>query len=264
MNYFETKKSLGQHFLRNPETAGKIADAGTITPGETVLEIGPGTGILTEALLRRDARVVAVEADPRAAQVLKERFNTAISEGRLTIHEADIREIDLSQIGLKNGHFSVIANIPYYISGLLFRIVLTGSVKPHTVVFLVQKEVAERIARSKKESLLSLGVKAYGDPEYLFTVKKGGFVPPPKVDSAVIRINNISRKRLKQVSDDHFFDVVKLGFAARRKQLMGALKSEYGEEKVVRAFNSLSLDHKVRGEDVSLDTWVALAALLNN
>ena len=145
MKHFETKKSLGQHFLKNPEIAGKIADAGQIVPGETVLEIGPGTGILTEALLARGARVVAVEADPRAVEVLKERFSGALSSGNLTLHEADIREISLASLGLEDGGYKIIANIPYYISGLLFRLALGGPVKPSMVVFLVQKEVAERI-----------------------------------------------------------------------------------------------------------------------
>lgn len=262
MSSFETKKSLGQHFLRNPEIAEKIADAGEITAGETVLEIGPGTGILTEALLSRGARVIAIEADLRAILVLRERFEEQIAAQNLTIHHADIREATFKSLGLADGSFKLIANIPYYISGYLFRLALSGSIKPLMIVFLVQKEVAERIARSEKESLLSIGVKAYGDPEYVLTVKKGSFIPPPKVDSAVIRVRNISRERLAHVPDEHLFSIVRLGFASRRKQLFGCLKEIFPEAIIAKGFEVASIPQKARGEDLSVKQWVALASIL--
>ena len=262
MERFQTKKSLGQHFLNDVRIAERIAAEGEIVPGETVLEIGPGTGFLTSELLKAGARVVAVEADSRAIDELQVRFAAEIAVGRLEVHHGDIRELHFSTLGLVDHGFKVIANIPYYISGLLFRLCLDGDIQPSRVVFLVQKEVAERIARSKKESLLSIGVKIYSDPGYAFTVKRGSFTPSPKVDSAVITMKDVSRARLEGLSDDTFFEVVRAGFASRRKQLYGCLRETYTAEVLDSAFEALSLPRKVRGEDLNLGQWVALTKLL--
>lgn len=258
MSEFIKKKSLGQHFLNDENIARKIAAAGNIEKSEIILEIGPGTGFLTKELLLAGATVVAVEADVRAIDVLNERFEKEIADGRLLIHHADIRGLGFKELGLKNGEFKIIANIPYYISGLLFRVALSGDIQPSTVVFLVQKEVAERIARSKKESLLSLGVKAYGDPSYAFTVKKGSFTPSPKVDSAVIVIEAVSKKRLEGMNDEAFFELLRHGFASRRKQLFGCLKETYTEEHILRAFHDVGVSRKARGEDLDITTWIEL------
>lgn len=262
MERFQTKKSLGQHFLNDVRIAERIAAEGEIVPGETVLEIGPGTGFLTSELLSAGAHVVAVEADSRAIDELRARFATEIEAGRLQIHHGDIRELSFAWLGLTDHSFKVIANIPYYISGLLFRLCLDGDIQPSRVVFLVQKEVAERITRSKKESLLSIGVKIYSDPTYAFTVKRGSFTPSPKVDSAVISMKNVSRERLEGLPEETFFAVVRAGFASRRKQLYGCLRESYSAEVLDAAFLALSLPRKVRGEDLKLTAWVQLAKLL--
>lgn len=262
MTEFIKKKSLGQHFLNDENIAKKIAAAGALQKGEAVLEIGPGTGFLTKELLASGAKVIAVEADIRAINVLKERFAGDITSGRLTVHHADIREMSFEKLGLSSGTFKIIANIPYYISGLLFRLALSGDIQPSTVVFLVQKEVAERITRSKKESLLSLGIKAYGDPAYAFTVKRGSFTPAPAVDSAVIVISSISKKRLGGLTDEVFFTVLRHGFASRRKQLFGCLKETYSEDRILEAFDAIGISRKARGEDLSISTWIALATHL--
>jgi 16S rRNA (adenine1518-N6/adenine1519-N6)-dimethyltransferase len=261
---FITKKSLGQHFLTDARIARKIAKEGHIVPGETVLEIGPGTGNLTVELLAQGAYVVAVEADPRAMAELEERFVAEIASNRLTLRHGDIRTLSFTDLSLSPGSFKIVANIPYYISGFLFRYALENAIKPSSVVFLVQKEVAERIARSKKESLLSLGVKAYSTPRYCFTVKRGSFTPPPKVDSAVIAIENISRERLGTLPDRAFFEVLHEGFGSKRKQLFGLLKEEYGETSVQNAFTACNISPKARAEDIPIETWVALAHILTS
>ena len=262
MSHFIAKKSLGQNFLTDPTVATRIVAEGGVVPGDIILEIGPGTGKLTEKLLAAGGSVVAVEADERAVAVLAEHFAKEIAQGTLVVHHADIRTLSFASLGLTSGHFKLIANIPYYISGLLFRKALEEEVQPSVVVFLVQKEVAERIAREKKESLLSLSIKAYGTPRYAFTVKKGSFAPQPKVDSAVIAIEGISRKRFDSCSESAFFEALHLGFAARRKQLFGALKEQYGEGVVARAFDTLGISRTIRGEDLSIDSWMALAGAL--
>jgi len=232
----KAKKSLGQHFLTNPKIPEIMAETVDVSDNDVVLEIGPGTGILTKELLKRGARVIAVEADIRAVEVLLKMFKDEIAGGNLTLKHADIREINLSDLGLKEHKYKLIANIPYYISGMLFRMFLSSNFQPSSLVFLVQKEVAERIVRSKKESLLSLGIKAYGNPKYIKTVKKGNFKPSPKVDSAVIEISNISHERFKKVPEDFFFEVLRVGFSAKRKQLLGNLSKLFDRKTLVHIF----------------------------
>lgn len=257
----QAKKSLGQNFLNNPHVPKRMVDAARLAPGETVLEIGPGTGVLTESILAQAKRVIAIEADERAVAFLEERFVDEVRDGQLVIVHGDVREIDLSEYGLKPGSFAVIANIPYYLSGFLFRYFLSGNMQPHTLVFLVQKEVAQRIARDTKSSLLSLSVEAYGTPEYVLTVKRGNFNPPPKVDSAIIAVHGISHARFEKVgiSEDAFFELLHLGFAGKRKQLLGALAKKYPREHVAEILQSCGLSETVRAEDMDIDEWFALA-----
>ncbi len=188
---------LGQHFLTSTAIAHAVAEAGNIIPGETVLEIGPGKGMLTRELIALGARVTAVEKDPLMVAILKNEFEKEIKNETLTLVHGDVRDQSVLNPGLAQ-KYKVIANIPYYITGELLRMFLTTADQPATIVFLVQKEVAERIARSKKESLLSLSVKAYGTPRYVRTVKAGSFNPPPAVDSAILAIEHISRKKLRK------------------------------------------------------------------
>lgn len=218
-----SKKSLGQHFLTNPRVATRMVEAADIQKGDVVVEVGPGTGMLTRTLLERGATVVAIEADVRAVETLREVFHEAISAGTLTVFHEDMRTFDIKTLGFTDNAFKVVANIPYYITGLLFEKILTCDTKPNTLVFLVQKEVAERIAQSEKETLLSLSIKAYGTPRLISRVAKGNFNPPPQVDSAILQITDISRDTFARVSERDLFRVIKTGFKARRKQLLGNL-----------------------------------------
>jgi len=262
MEKFAHKKSLGQHFLNSDLVPEKMCDAADIKAGETVLEIGPGTGVLTRELLARSTRVVALEADRRAITALEKDFSEAIACGQLTIYHHDARKIRPSEFGLKDQGYKVVANIPYYLSGFLFRSLLDTDCQPSSLVFLVQKEVAERIARSKKESLLSISVKVFGDPKYITTVKRGHFTPPPKVDSAVVAVFAISKNRLPIGSED-FFKILKLGFGQKRKQLLGNLSQIYSRTDLERVFASMGLNLAIRAEDLSLEEWVSLVAKLS-
>ncbi|MEK9184223.1 MAG: rRNA adenine dimethyltransferase family protein, partial [Patescibacteria group bacterium] len=153
------KKSLGQNFLMHQQTADRIVHAAELPADATVLEIGPGTGMLTRALLAKGGKVIAVEADHTLVEGLKETFKRELEEGRLELIHADIRSFDSSILPQP---YHLVANIPYYITGEIIRTFLSGSHKPSSMTLLVQKEVAERIVRDPKESLLSLSVKAYG------------------------------------------------------------------------------------------------------
>lgn len=257
------KKSLGQNFLTNPRVPEWMADAAELHEGDTVLEIGPGTGALTKEFLKRGAKVVAVEADERAVEILKEEFAREIAEGNFTLHHGDIREIHPEDIGLICGQYKLISNIPYYLSGMLFRMFLEHSCQPSVLVFLTQKEVSERICRDPKESLLSLSVKAYGSPRYVKTISRGNFSPAPKVDSAIIAVSNISKNNFRDLDEAFFFETLHLGFAAKRKQLLGSLAKKFPREKVQEALIALGLKETVRGEDVSLEDWLRLTKALS-
>lgn len=252
------KKSLGQHFLTSSHVPKIMADAGDVRAGDTILEIGPGTGVLTRELLLRGARVVGVEADARALTILRETFPKEITSSTLTLFHADMRSAHLHDFGLTEHTYKVIANIPYYLSGMLFRTFLESSVQPSTLVFLVQKEVALRIARDKKESLLSLSVKAYGEPRYIKTIARGNFTPPPRVDSAVIAVSNISHTHFEGLDESFFFEMLHVGFASKRKQLLGNLTAVLPRDTLIHLFSTLNIPIHTRGEDLPLQAWLSL------
>ncbi len=261
---FEHKKSLGQHFLNSDYIPKKMCDAAAVTAGDIVLEIGPGTGALTREILACGASVIALEADERAIASLQETFTDAITAGALEIHHHDVRTLDLPSLGLTDRGFKVVANIPYYLSGLLFRSVLESDCQPNTLVYLVQKEVAERIARDKKSSLLSLSVAVFGTPTYICTVKRGHFTPPPKVDSAIIAVTDINRARLQGLHADYFFNILHLGFGQKRKQLLGNLAGKYNRPDLEKMFTLLGLSLTVRAEDIKVENWIQLVTHLQS
>jgi 16S rRNA (adenine1518-N6/adenine1519-N6)-dimethyltransferase len=164
----------------------------------------------------------------------------------------------MQTFGLQDQQFKIVANIPYYISGLLFRQCLECDIQPNTLVFLVQKEVAQRIAREPKESILSLSVKIYGDPVYVDTIKRGHFTPPPAVDSAIIAVHNINRSRLNGISDETFFTVLQASFGQKRKQLAGNLAHLYQKEVVAQTLSKIGKEPKSRAEDLSVTDFVGL------
>lgn len=254
------KKSLGQNFLQHPQIADRMVRAADVPRGMPVLEIGPGTGILTRALLAAGHRVIAVEADRELVAVLEETFGEAIAGKKLELIHDDIRVFDPKTIGTS---YSLVANIPYYITGEIIRTFLTAAHKPISLTLLVQKEVAERIARPKgrvsKESLLSLSVKAYGTPKYCFTVPKGAFFPAPKVDSAVISIQNIRSDAFESPEKEAlFFAILRTGFAHKRKLLIRNLEALFPAPKVSGAFEKVAIPDKIRAEDLSLTDWQRL------
>lgn len=240
---------LGQHLLNNPHVSEKVADAAGVKKGTLVLEVGPGKGALTAVLLARGAHVIAVEKDPAMVEALKENFQKEIKKKQLVLVESDMRDTPPDTL-IPKGEYVVAANIPYYITGELIRTFLTAKHQPMSVALLVQKEVADRIARSKKESILSLSVKVYGTPTYVDTVKRGNFNPPPKVDSAILAITNISRNNFKTISEDQFFKVVKAGFAQKRKTLAGNLARALGHD--------FGVAKNIRAEDVPLAEWLEI------
>ena len=250
------KKSLGQNFLNSQRVVKRIADAGDIKKGEIILEIGPGKGVLTEALLRRGANVLAVEKDDRLIPILKEKFSKEIKSGQLELVHEDITSPNtIENLKLKKD-FKLIANIPYYITGEIMRLFLSALIKPKTIVLMVQKEVVDRIiARDGKESILSVSVKIYGKPSLVMNVSRGNFFPIPNVDSAVIKIENIISPFKNLDEEKRFFDILHAGFAHKRKKLSSNLKNIVSKEK----FQELKLEENVRAEDIGVEKWIELA-----
>ncbi|MBI4155928.1 MAG: ribosomal RNA small subunit methyltransferase A [Candidatus Zambryskibacteria bacterium] len=275
----KAKKSLGQHFLKSQVALSAIIDAGDIRADDIVLEIGPGEGILTERLLQLAEKVIAIEKDFRLIPVLKEKFSKEIKSGKLDLIEKDILKFDVSKMPFDIRKYKMVSNIPYYITGQVLRMFLGSNSQPESMTLLVQKEVAERVvAKDGKESLLSLSVKVFGRPKIMRIVGRGAFSPQPKVDSAILHIENISRRNLDNVDEKFFFKVLHSGFAHKRKQLLSNLLnlqntpiikdlltlrvSKLGKEECVRAFLECEIDLKARAEDISLEKWLKLCKSL--
>jgi 16S rRNA (adenine1518-N6/adenine1519-N6)-dimethyltransferase len=245
----QAKKSLGQNFLMHARIAERIALVANLARGAVVLEIGPGTGMLTRELLKLAGKVIAVEADHELFGKLQVDFADEIANGRLELIHQDIRTFDMS--ALPKG-YALVANIPYYLTGEMFRMFLESPNQPRSMTLLVQKEVADRIvARDGKESILSLSVKAYGAPKQEFKVPRGCFKPAPNVDSAVLTIRGISRRNFTtREEEQRFFALLHAGFAHKRK---------YVRKNLLEAgLPSGDIPKKARAEDMPLSDWLAL------
>lgn len=256
------KKSLGQNFLKSKAALRAMIEAAKIGEGvdknNVILEIGPGKGALTEALLEQNTQVIAVEKDDRLIELLQEKFKEKTASGQLQILHDDALTFNPPT------SYKIVANIPYYITGQFFKHYLTNANQPQSVVVMVQKEVANRIvARDNKESLLSLSVKCYGTPKYIMTVQKKYFSPAPKVDSAIIAVENISRDFFDDITEEQFFNLIKAGFAHKRKVLISNLETIAPREKIKSIFEKLNISEKVRAEDLVLADWKKIALEIN-
>ncbi|MBI3744551.1 MAG: ribosomal RNA small subunit methyltransferase A [Chloroflexi bacterium] len=260
-NGLRPRKSLGQTFLVNPGALRRIAAAAHLTREDVVIEVGPGTGALTRELLARASSVIAVEKDEALASALEKDF---VAEPRLSIVRADALEVDpsvlLAQIGRRGeANYKVVANLPYYVATPILRRFLEASIRPSLLVVLLQREVAQSIcARPGEMSLLSVAVQIYAEPRMIGVVKAGSFYPPPKVDSAIVRLD--VRTEPVGVSRDEtgaFFEVVKAGFSAPRKQLANPLAHGLGlsRERTLELLQEAGVDPKRRAETLSLEEW---------
>lgn len=271
----KAKKSLGQNFLKSILALNKIVEAGEITQNDIILEIGPGKGALTEKLLEKAGKVIAIEKDRDLIQVLQEKFQKEIKNKRFFLIENDILEFNpRDALGLG---YKIIANIPYNITGAILKKFLTEENQPERMVLMVQNEVAQRIvARDGKESILSVSVKAYGEPKIVMKVAKRYFSPAPKVDSAVILIKNISRKLFieNNIDENLFWEVIHAGFAHKRKMLISNLKDFYDKQNLVKGltenqtqwseiFIKNNLNDKARAEELNISDWINILKDIN-
>jgi 16S rRNA (adenine1518-N6/adenine1519-N6)-dimethyltransferase len=244
------KKFLGQHFLKDRNIARKIVDALDVTPGYQVIEIGPGTGMLTELLAAKEIQLRLVEIDTESVDYLHEHF--PLLKGKI-IH-GDFLELDVTS--LADGSFAIIGNFPYNISSQIFFRVIDMRQQVTQVVCMLQKEVAKRLVASKGNKtygILSVLLQAYYDMKYLFDVSPGVFHPPPKVTSGVIRLTRNARTHLG-CDEELFTRLVKQGFQNRRKTLRNALKNLNLPATV---YASDVMDQ--RAEQLSVEEFITLA-----
>lgn len=245
------KKSLGQHWLRDREILGAIADDALLTKQDTVLEIGPGLGTLTSELLRRAKAVVAVEYDATLARNLPGQFPGT----SLTVYNEDILTFDLAKLPVG---YKVVANVPYYITSKIVQKLLQDASRPAVSVLLVQKEVAERIAaKPGAMSVLAVSVQVYAEASLGVIVPAEFFTPPPKVDSQVVVITTRHTPLVAPEDEKDFFRVVKAGFSAKRKKLRSSLAGGLAlDKRVIEVLlERARVSPDARAEDLSVADW---------
>lgn len=248
------KKSLGQHWLKDPEILADIAEAAELTSDDVVLEIGPGLGTLTSRLLARANSVTAVEFDADLARKLPGQFPGK----KLTVINQDILQFDLNQLP-KN--YKVVANVPYYITSKIVEKLMTAENKPSIAVLLVQKEVAERIAAGAGNmSVLSVSVQVFAEAELDIEVPRQFFTPPPKVDSQVVVLRTRNNPLITPEDQRDFFRIVKSGFSAKRKKLRSSLSGGLGIDKGVAEElpKNAGISPDARAEDLAIEDWKRL------
>lgn len=253
-HHLRPNKRLGQNFLINEKILARIAETADLSKQDTVLEIGAGLGGLTRELAERAGQVVALEKDAALIPILKGNLKIY---GNVQVEKGDILK-QPPDWWRQFKSYKVVANIPYYLTSHLIRCLLEAESQPEQLVLLVQKEVAQRIcARPPRMNLLAVSVQFYGAPRVVFSVPKNFFWPRPKVDSAVVKIADIK----KPPHTKEFFETVKAGFAAPRKQLVNNLSKKLGWDKKTaqRKLAQCGLPETARAENLSVEQWLDLS-----
>jgi 16S rRNA (adenine1518-N6/adenine1519-N6)-dimethyltransferase len=249
-----TKKSLGQHWLTDSNALQGICATGDIQADDTVVEIGPGTGTLTELLVRRAKQVIAIEFDHPLATRLPERVKAA----NLTVIEHDILTFDFGSLPTD---YKVVANIPYYLTSNLIRVLSETPNRASRVVLLVQKEVAERVAALPGDmSLLSVSAQFYWEVSLGLEVPARLFTPPPKVDSRVLILQRRTQSLFPVVDEKTYFRLIKAGFASRRKTILNSLAGglRIDKPKIQAALDEAHIASSLRAQTLSLEQWQQL------
>lgn len=254
------KKRFGQHFLSDANILERIAAAAEIQPGESVIEVGPGRGALTAVLADHAARVVAVEVDRDLVADLRSQFASIPNVALIERDILDATPAHLLAEGAAASPYVVVANLPYNIAAPTIRMFLEADVRPRTLVVMVQLEVAESIcARPPRMTLLGVATQVYGETRMIMKVAPGAFNPPPKVHSAVVRIDVAPTPRV-DVPLDAFFRIVRAGFGNPRKMLRNSLSFglHVKQEVVDQVMAQAGIDANLRPNVLTLDDWAAV------
>ncbi|MEK7579663.1 MAG: 16S rRNA (adenine(1518)-N(6)/adenine(1519)-N(6))-dimethyltransferase RsmA [Patescibacteria group bacterium] len=260
------KKSLGQNFLINPRILDKIVKTAEISKEDIILEVGPGTGNLTEKLaetLRQRSgqgagRIIAIEKDRRLIEPLKEKFKNTNVE----IVEGDILKFKNQILNFKDNKYKIVGNIPYYITSRFLRTIFEKWPRPKLVVLTIQKEVAQRIvAKPPHMNLLAVSIQFFAEPKIISYISKENFRPIPKVDSAIIKLT--PRSKFYILNSKSFFNVVRAGFSQKRKLLVSNLeKSGFNKNSLTANFKKLGINPESRAENLSIGEWIELSKIL--
>ncbi len=261
------RKGLGQHFLTDPRILDSIVAAAELPPDAVVIEVGPGPGTLTAALVPVAGRLIAVELDARLAEMLG-----ALYAGWENVHiiHGDALELSPRELLERTGGLApyfVLGNIPYYITSPLLRHYLEAEPRPERLVFTLQLDVARRIvAHPPQMSLLAVSVQVYARPTIVRKLPPGAFTPPPKVHSAVLRLDVRARPLVPEELREAFFRVVRAGFGQKRKTLRNSLAAGLGlpPAQVAEALQAAGLSPQARAQELDIPAWVALSRMLSD
>lgn len=254
------RKELGQHWLKDKHNLEAMVEAADVLSGDIVLEIGPGTGLLTDELLAGGAKVTALEFDHTLKQQLVFKY---ANNKNIDVIEGDIRQFDFASLP-KN--FRIVANIPYYLTANLFRKLIDSPSKPQIASLLVQKEVAERVvAQPGKLSFVAVALQVFYEADTGGLVPAHLFEPPPKVDSQILILKLRSKPLVVEPDLDKFLALVRAGFSQPRKKLISNLKNNLNidEQKLKDAFQKIELDENTRAQELSLEQWRQLLQRLH-
>ena len=281
MKKIKPKKSLGQNWLKDVKVLEKIIQASQLNKNDNILEIGPGKGVLTERLRACAGRIIMVEKDRYLAESNARNFQLpllnfqSISDNlsykfknKSGVISGDVLKINLPELIKGNNfeNYKVVANIPYYITGKLIKLLLETEYSPEVMILLVQKEVAERICAQKgKMNILAVAVQYFGKAEIIDYVSRKSFEPVPRVDSAIIRIKLFHKTKRKNLlkGRKEFFSLVKIGFASKRKTLVNNLVNGLGisKEEAKDLIGKINKNKNIRAEALTINDWQKMVRL---
>ena len=255
------KKSLGQHFMHDPGALQKIVAAAEISPRDTVVEVGAGTGALTEFLAQRARQVYAIELDERFQPILEQRFDQA---DNVYLIFGDALKLEMAATVGKQD-YAVVANVPYYISSAILRHFIESAWSPRRLTLTMQLEVAERmVGASGAQNLLSMATRFYGVPRIIGKLSPAVFWPRPHIDSAIARIDTHESPPVSVPGSGEFFRVLRAGFSQKRKQLRNSLAGGLGIKARAAGehLRAADIDPKRRAETLTLDEWARLSRVI--
>lgn len=263
----QANKSLGQNFLVNDEVIDKIIDEANISKDDLIIEIGPGLGVLTKRLLEKCNNVIAVELDTRMIKILQDRFSINIQNSELEIINEDILKVDLNKLindkkeNNKILNVKVVANLPYYISTPIIMKLLGDRLNINEIIVMVQKEVAERLTAktgTRLSGAITYAVDYYSEATSIIKVPKESFIPSPKVESEVIKLEVRKSPKITVKDEKMLFDIIQKSFSQRRKTLANALVNyniAKNKDEIEKMFKTLEIDSNVRGENLTLEEF---------
>lgn len=265
-------KSLGQNFLINDSVVNKIVESAEITKNDLVIEIGPGLGNLTEFLLEKAGKVIAIELDQRMLEILNDRFSLY---DNFEIINEDVLKVNLNELISKNKNSEIknakiVANLPYYITTPIIMKLLEEKLDIDTITVMVQKEVADRLIAIPGEKLsgaITYSVYYYATSENVTIVENNSFIPEPEVDSEVIKLSIRKNPPVELLDENQFFKTVKASFMQRRKTLINALVNGgilKNKQDAKKLFDDLNMDYNTRGESLSIEKFAEISNYIVN